>query len=59
MDFSDIGEGELLWCAFCGPDAHALSAILNEALETRGEEFGKKLDAAISWARAEQETKVS
>lgn len=47
MSFGDIGEGEILWCAFCGPDAHAMNDILREAIETHGgEAVGELIERA-------------
>lgn len=54
MRFDDIGEKPIYWCAFCGPDAHAMGAALTEALETRGPEFATEVDEAIVEALAEQ-----
>lgn len=51
MDFSDVEPGaELHWCSHCGPEAHALADILEEAIVTRGKEFTDKLDGLIQEA---------
>jgi hypothetical protein len=50
MNFDDIGERPILWCAFCGPAAHALDQVLTKALEERGpafvEDFAREVDTA-------------
>jgi len=47
MDFSDIGEGCIYWCAFCGPEAAAMNDALENAFKTRGPEFKEELSEAI------------
>jgi hypothetical protein len=47
MRFDDIGEPPIFWCAFCGPEAHALGASLDSALRARGPEFQKELAGLI------------
>ena len=47
MRFDDISEEPLYWCAHCGADAIAMSDALNNALNTRGFAFAKKLSAAM------------
>jgi hypothetical protein len=32
MRFDDLGEEPILWCSYCGPKAHALNAIVLQAL---------------------------
>ena len=49
-EFNDV----LYWCAHCGPEAHALNALLVDALKTRGPEFRAKLDAEITAAEREE-----
>ncbi len=49
MDFTDIDEGYIQWCAHCGPQAHAQMASINEAFKTRPgfqEEFKSAMEAA-------------
>lgn len=49
MDFTDIGEGYIHWCANCGPAAHAQMAAINEAFEAKPgfrEEFKSAIEAA-------------
>jgi hypothetical protein len=53
MDFSDIGEGQILWCAHCGPDAQRMKMALEEALATRGPEFREELAEEIRRAKEE------
>jgi len=48
MRFDDIGEQPLLWCAFCGPQAHAMAAAINKAALERGEEFVKEFGDSIT-----------
>ena len=49
MDFTDVEPGAYIrWCAVCGPLAHRINRALQKALDTRGPEFAKKLDAEIS-----------
>jgi hypothetical protein len=56
MDFTDVEpDGYIYWCSFCGPKAHELNNLLNEALATRGPEFAKKLDAALTEKEKEAE----
>lgn len=51
MDFTDVKPGAFLyWCAECGPPAHAMNDALVEALETRGPEFARELEARIKEA---------
>lgn len=50
MHFDDIGEKPILWCAFCGPAAHALDAALAEALDNRGLEFTKQFASLVDAA---------
>jgi len=60
MDFTDVEPGAYLyWCAHCGPDAHALSAALCNALKTRGPEFAEEFDAAVTDAIEEQKRGAS
>ncbi len=54
MTFTDIGKGEILWCAFCGPGAQGMDAALATAFETRGPEFVDELGALIEQAEAER-----
>jgi hypothetical protein len=55
MDFTDVEPGAYLyWCAFCGPEAHALNAALDRALKTRGPKFAEEFDAAVTEAIEEQ-----
>lgn len=56
MDFTDIGEGFIHWCAKCGPRAHAQMAVINEAFATRPgfkEEFRSAVESA---EKAQRET---
>ncbi len=46
MRFDDIGEQPILWCASCGPQAHAMDKALKEAFATRPG-FAKELETAI------------
>jgi len=53
MDFGDVEPGaKIYWCAFCGPDAHAMNDALVEALEVRGQEFVAEVSEAIDDALA-------
>lgn len=47
MDFSDLGEGPLEWCAEHGPDAHAMNDALQRMLLS-DPKFAAKLDAEIT-----------
>jgi hypothetical protein len=58
MLFDDIGAPPMFWCALCGPDAHAMTAALTEALATRGPEFVAEVSAAIDTAHAEARVKA-
>ncbi len=53
MPFDDIGKPPLYWCAFCGPQAHAMNDALTKAFATRGPEFVEELREAIDTAKAE------
>lgn len=46
MDFSDIGEGPIYWCANCGFEAHAVDAVLQSALKTK-DGFAEKFEGAL------------
>jgi len=46
MDFTDIGEGYIHWCSACGPQSHAISKVLDEALQTQPG-FAEKFREAI------------
>lgn len=54
MRFDDIGEPPLMWCAFCGPRAHAISKALELACEQRGAEFIVKFEQAVTTAENER-----
>lgn len=58
MDFTDIGEGYIHWCAHCGPRAHAQMAAINEAFATRPE-FKAQFRSAIEAAEAVQKETAS
>lgn len=48
MDFTDVEPGTYIhWCEDCGPKAHAMNELLQEAFATRGPEFAQELEAAI------------
>ena len=53
MDFSDLGQPPIYWCAKCGPEAQAINEALNKALDTRPG-FAKELEAAISKVEAKK-----
>jgi hypothetical protein len=56
IDFSDIGEGQILWCSHCGPIAHGMQAAIEEACRTRPgfiEEFDKILTLEEEKAKKE------
>lgn len=47
MRFDDIGEPPILWCAWCGPQAQAMDAIIQKAFAERpnfATEFKDSLD---------------
>jgi|GEM_PF-4403483 len=46
MNFDDIGEAPLHWCAECGPRAQKMSRALDEAFKTRPG-FAEELETAI------------
>ena len=48
MRFDDIGQPPIHWCAACGPDAHAIDAMLTVAL--RDDEFAEEFRAAVDAA---------
>jgi hypothetical protein len=52
MDYTDIGEGYIYWCARCGQVAHAMNEALVEAMRTRPG-FIEELREAIEHAKAE------
>jgi len=54
MNFDDIGEQPILWCAFCGPLAHAMAAAIDKAALERGEEFMTTFKDLITAAEKEQ-----
>ncbi len=58
MRFDDLGKPPIYWCAFCGPEAHAMTAALVAALETRGPEFVAEVAASIEKAEAENRAKA-
>ena len=58
MDFTDIGEGYIHWCAYCGPRAHAQMAAINEAFATRPD-FKEDFRSAIEAAEAVQKETAS
>ena len=49
MDFQELGK--IYWCAFCGPEAHRMDKLLQEALDTRGPEFVKQFTNIIDEAK--------
>lgn len=53
MDFSDIGEPPIHWCAHCGPEAHMMSEALGLAFKTRPG-FAAELEAAINKVKDER-----
>lgn len=53
MQFDDIGQPPILWCAFCGPEANALDRLLIAALEERGPEFVEDLTREVEAATKE------
>lgn len=50
MDFTDIGEGYIEWCAHCGPLAHKMEAAINERF---AEDPGFKEEFAEAIGKAE------
>lgn len=54
MSFEDIGQGCLYFCSHCGPEAHAMHDLVMDALATKGPEFAKQFDAALT--RAENQS---
>ncbi len=54
MRFDDIGQPPILWCAYCGPIAHGMSASISEAFTERGDEFVAEFADAIAQAEAGQ-----
>lgn len=54
MNFDDIGEDPIKFCAACGPEAHLIHSILMEQLRTRGPEFAIKLDQALTHVEQEE-----
>ena len=52
MDFSDIGQPPIHWCSFCGPLAAAMNDALTGALESRGPEFQREAEKAITEAES-------
>ncbi len=59
MDFTDVGEGKIYWCSHCGPEAHAMNAALEHAFATRGPDFQRKFEEAVSKAEARGKSKIS
>jgi hypothetical protein len=59
MNFGDIGEGSLYWCAHCGPEAQAMDRALSEALATRGSEFVATFTTLLEKAEAEAASYVA
>lgn len=53
MRFDDIGLPPILWCAFCGPQAHAFDKALTEALDERGPEFVEDFKQIVDAASKE------
>jgi hypothetical protein len=54
MDFSDIREKPIYWCSVCGPVAHAMNRMIEEALSQGGLPMFNKLEEAIR--RAEKKS---
>lgn len=54
MDFEDIGEGKIYFCASCGPQNRAVSEALEKWLSEAKEEDLKKLEALIIQAEKER-----
>lgn len=52
MPFDDIGRPSVYWCAFCGPEAHAMNAALSEAL--KDDDFREEFQAAVKSAEKER-----
>ncbi len=50
MRFDDIGKPPVLWCTFCGPEAHAIDGALVKALATRGPKFAEKMREVVDKA---------
>ena len=55
MRFDDIGQPPVHWCSMCGPEAHAMYALLMEAMETRPG-FQDELSEAIGNAERARAT---
>jgi hypothetical protein len=51
MNFDDIGERPIYWCAYCGPESHRIAEQLKSLMEHRPgfqEEFEAAIEAAIA-----------
>jgi len=55
MNFDDIGEPPIYWCASCGPQVHEVDASIKNAFMEQGDEFLEKFEKAIK----EKEREVS
>lgn len=48
MDYTDVQPGAIIrWCSTCGPKALKMQQLLTEALQTRGLEFARELEAEL------------
>lgn len=52
MNFDDIGESPLHWCARCGADARAMEAALLKTAREKGAPFVKRFSELIDEAEA-------
>lgn len=56
MDYRDVPDGGLIhWCAFCGPRAHGMKALIERALDDDpgfAAEFGQAIENAETKQRS-------